>query len=77
MFQPFQISFLYKIATHSNFLVFMGILNSQSLDLVAHGSDLASQLASIVAGDAGSDDSTADTTGSAKVHLAANVDVGD
>jgi hypothetical protein len=54
----------------------MGILNSQSLDLVAHGSDLASQLAGIVGGDAGGDDSTADTTGSAKVHLATNVDVG-
>lgn len=55
----------------------MGILDGEALDLVAHSSDLASKLARVVAGDAGGDDGTADTAGTAKVHLAADVDVGD
>lgn len=55
----------------------VGILDGEALDLVAHGSDLASKLARVVAGDAGGDDGTADTAGTAKVHLAADVDVGD
>jgi hypothetical protein len=55
----------------------LGILDSEALDLVTHGSDLAGKLAGVVAGDAGSDDSTADTAGAAEVHLAADVDVGD
>ena len=55
----------------------MGILDSEALDLATHGSDLAGKRAGVVAGDAGSDDSTADTAGAAEVHLAADVDVGD
>lgn len=55
----------------------MGILDGKALDLVAHGSDLTSQLAGVVASDAGRDNSTADTTGTAKMHLAADVNVGD
>ena len=58
-------------------IILVGILNGEALDLVAHGSDLASQLARIVAGNAGRNDRSADTTGTAKVHLAADVDVGD
>jgi hypothetical protein len=53
-----------------------GILNSEALDLVAHGSDLAGELTGIVAGDASSNDGAANTTGTAEVHLAADVDVG-
>lgn len=53
------------------------ILNGKTLNLVAHGSDLTGKLAGVVAGDAGGDDGSADTTGTAEVHLAANVDVRD
>lgn len=56
-------------------LIQWGILDGKALNLVAHGSDLASKLAGVVAGDAGSDDGTADTTGTAKMHLAADIDV--
>jgi hypothetical protein len=54
----------------------LGILDGEALDLVAHGSDLAGKLAGVVAGDTCSNDSTADTTGTAEVHLAADVNVG-
>lgn len=53
------------------------ILDGEALNLVAHGTDLAGQLAGVVAGDAGSNDGAADTAGTAEVHLAAHVDVGD
>jgi hypothetical protein len=50
-------------------------LNGKSLDLLAHGADGAGQLAGVVAGDAGGDDGSANTAGTAKSHLAADVDV--
>lgn len=52
------------------------LLNGEALDLVAHGADLTGQLTGLVAGDASGDDGAADTTGASKVHLAADVDVG-
>lgn len=54
-----------------------GNLDSKSLDLVAQGLDLASQLTSLVGVDASGDDSTAHTAGAAEQRLAGNVDVGD
>jgi hypothetical protein len=63
--------------TYFSFNLFASYLDSKTLDLVTHGPNLASQLARIVAGDAGRNDGTADTTGTAEMHLAADVNVGD
>lgn len=51
-------------------------LDGKSLDLVAEGLDLASELGSLVGVDRGSNDRTADTTGAAEHVLAGDVDVG-
>lgn len=50
-------------------------LDGEALDLVAHGADLASQLAGVVAGDAGGNDRAADTTGTAELGLVLDVDI--
>lgn len=52
-----------------------GILDGEALNLVTHGTDLASKLAGVIASDASSNDSTADTASTAEVHLAGDVDV--
>lgn len=52
-------------------------LDGEALDLVAHGTDLARQLARFVARDARGNDGAADATGTAEVHFAAHIDVGD
>lgn len=52
-------------------------LNGETLHLVTHGADLASQFAGIVARDASSNNGSADAASTAEVHLAADVDVGD
>jgi hypothetical protein len=52
-------------------------LDGESLDLVAQSLNLASELGSLVRGDAGSDDGAADTTGTAEKSLAGDPDVRD
>lgn len=50
-------------------------LDGEALDLVTHSADLSSQLTGIVAGDAGSNDRSADTASTTEVHLAAHIHV--
>lgn len=54
----------------------MNPLDGKTLDLVTHGPDLGSKLAGVVARDTGSDDGSADTAGTAEVHLAAHINIG-
>lgn len=51
-------------------------LDHETLDLVLDGADLSGQVTGLVGGDGGSDDGAGDTGGTAKSHLAGNVDVG-
>lgn len=52
-------------------------LDKQTLNFVSDSTDALAQIALLVGGDAGSDDSTGDTAGTAKRDLRRDVDVGD
>jgi hypothetical protein len=50
-------------------------LDHEALDLVLEGADLAHEVGGLVGGDAAADDSAADTAGTAKSHLAGDVNL--
>lgn len=52
-------------------------LERNPLDLLPHAPDLVRELATLVAGDRGRNDGTADTAGTAEGNLRRDVDVGD